>query len=190
MSLEFIQTLKNEINSLLPDNNTGQITPAILRGVLQDMADSLYSRGASLFRSSATPVAQALTTTPTNYPAIYDTLRALDPPVVAGSLVAGTVTPAVTGFACSLTVSMTVDGAVNRIVTAQSAKNGVQIIASRIIATCTGAGNKVSATITIPIIGVVASDVFTLLLSVDTGASINVSQQVLSLAVNPTFSTI
>ena len=190
MSLKFIQVIKNEINSLLPDNTSGLITPATLRTVLQDMTDSLYSRSGALFRAAATAVAQALTTTPTSYPAIYDTLRAVDPAVVDGNLVAGSVTPQVTGFAAYVTDSITVDGANGRVVSAVIAKNGVDIVSSRISVTCSGAGNKVSATGTVPVIGVVAGDIFTLKLSVDTGASINVWQQLLQVQVVPTFSAV
>ena len=190
MSLKFIQVIKNEINSLLPDNTSGLITPATLRTVLQDMTDSLYNRTGALFRAAATAVAQALTTAPTNYPAIYDTGLAADPAVVSNNLVSGLVTPQVTGFGCYVTVSLTADGANGRVVTAQAAKNGVQIVSSRVSVSCSGAGNKESGTITIPVVGVVAGDIFTLLLSVDTGASINIWQQVLQVKVVPTFSAI
>jgi len=188
--LKFIQDIKSQINSTLPDNSVGQITPAIMRAMLQDMTDSLYSRAGALFRSAATAVAQALTTTPTNYPGIYDTTRAVDPAVIAANLVAGTVVPAVTGFGCTATIGITVDGANGRVVTAALAKNGVVSVSSRVSVTCSGAGNKVTASADTPIIGVVAADIFTLVLSVDTAVSINVWQQALVVNVNPTFSAI
>lgn len=190
MTLKFIQDLKNEINSLLPDNSVGLITPATMRAVLQDMTDSLYSRAGALWRNDPTAVAQALTATPTNYPAIYDTQRAVDPAVVAATLAAGVVTPAVTGFGSTANISFTVDGANGRIVTAVLAKNGTPIVNSRISVTCSGAGNKESASISIPVVGIAAGDNFTLLLSVDTPASINVWQQTLLISINPTFSAI
>jgi hypothetical protein len=190
MTFKFIQDIKAEIIALMPDNSVGQITPAIMRGVLQDMTDSLYTRAGALFRSAAGAAAQAITTVPTNYPGIYDTQRQADPAVVATNLVAGTITPAVTGFSCKAEVAITVDGPSGRVVTAVIAKNGVAITQSRVFVTTTGGGDQQSGSIAIPVIGVVAGDVFSVLLSVDVNAAINVWQQTLILSVNPTFSPI
>jgi hypothetical protein len=66
----------------------------------------------------------------------------------------------------------------------------VTITQSRVFVTTTGGGDQQSGSIAIPVIGVVAGDVFSVLLSVDVNAAINVWQQTLILSVNPTFSPI
>jgi hypothetical protein len=189
MALKFIQTIKNEITANMPDNSAGLITPAILRTTLQDMVDSLYNRTGSIFGDrNAAPLAQALTTTPTNYPALYNASSALDPGILAADSVAGTVKVIPAGFVMEGSLSFTMDGANGRVVTAVLAKNGIAIPRFAISATMTGAGQKHSANIAIPLIGVSANDVFTMQLSADVAFSPNVYEVILFMTLKPTFS--
>lgn len=191
MTMKFLQQVGTEIVTNMPDNSVGAITPAIMRVTLQDMLDSLYPRSAAVVADrAAVPVAQALTTVPTNYPALYNGLIQTDPAVVAGNVAAGTIIPNKTGFVCEALIGFTCYGANGRVVTANLAKNGVVQDRFKVAATMSGGVNLDSANTTLPLIGVTAGDVFTLLLSVDTAASITFAGVRFLLRVLPTFSAL
>lgn len=191
MTLKFIQTIKNEINVTLPDNNTGLITPAVLRNLLQDMTDSLYNRFAAIFGDHVlAPVAQPITAIPTNYPGLYNANVALDPAVLSVNQVLGEITINVTGFITEGSIGFTANGANGRVLTANLAKNGTVNDRFKTSASLTGAGNNESAQNALPLIAVIAGDKFTLLLSGDIGFTPNISQVILQFQVKPTFSAV
>lgn len=191
MTFKFISAVKTEITSLLPDNSTGVITPAALRTVVNDMTDSLYNRNAAVYADHvAVPVAQAITTVPTNYPTLYTTSFALDPTVIAANISAGTCIPAVTGFACDAAVGSTMNGTVNRIVTAQVLKNGSVVNGAVIKLTMTGVGENHSGYTEIPMVTVAAGDIFTVVLSADANFTPNILSLLLVVRVKPTFSAV
>jgi len=189
MTMQFLSVLKANINSQMPDNSVGAITPAIMRANLQDIVDSLYYRSAALIGDhAAVPIAQALTTTPTNYPNLYTNLIEVDPAVVTGDIVTGETEPLLTGFVNEILMAFTASGANGRIVTARLAKNGTVQDRFTFGVTMTGPGELQAGSIALPTIGVNANDVFTLLLSVDVNASITFSSISLVNRIIPTFS--
>lgn len=56
--------LKSQITARLPDNSTGQITPAVLRGVLIDFVDSVQGAFVTLVRSDTQTVNLTATLAP------------------------------------------------------------------------------------------------------------------------------
>ena len=73
MARQFLDTLRTQINNLLPDNSSGLITPAIVRTLMTDTVDSLVSDDATINRESATPAVLATQITPTQITGIADT---------------------------------------------------------------------------------------------------------------------
>jgi len=65
-------TLSSNIATLLPDNTTGEISPADVRAVATDLADTFRPAAHALLRP--TPAAQALTTTDATL-TVFDTAR-------------------------------------------------------------------------------------------------------------------
>jgi hypothetical protein len=122
---------------------------------------------------------------------LYERLKdALDPAVISAAFAAGTVTTLVGGFLMEGSISFTADGANGRIVTAVLAKNGVAIPRFQISQTMSGAGQKKSANVAIPLLNVAANDVFTMQLSADVGFTPNISEVILLLQLKPTFSAV
>jgi hypothetical protein len=166
MALKFIQDIKTEINTLLPDNSVGLITPALMRTVLQDMTDSLYTRAAALQGNhEAVPVPQLLTAIPTNYPALYNQLFNLNPSQFDADLVAGTITLLVAGFAIDWRLEMVGEGANGTEFVGQLYKNGIAESRIQMATVATGAGELHSVEASGFTVGVVAGDVFELRLS-------------------------
>lgn len=191
MTMQFLSDVKAEINANITTNGNGDISGADVRNILQNMVDSLYYRSAALIGDhSAAPLAQPLTTTPTNYPNLYTNELEIDPAVVAADLVAGTVSPLLGGFICEAVMGFVASGANGRIVTAQLFKNGVAQSRFRLQATMTGAGEPDAAHLALPLIGVLANDVFDMRLSVDTNATITFTSLSLVLRVIPTFAPV
>ena len=64
MTRKYTDELKSELTTTLPDNSTGLITPALLRGVIEDVIDSLRPAWAGIRADhSAAPVSFATSAT-------------------------------------------------------------------------------------------------------------------------------
>ena len=191
MSLNFIQNVKSLINTNLPDNSVGAITPALLRDVLQAMTDALYGRLGAIFGQWEPVAVQVLTTTPTNYPNLYDFSQNLDTAVMSVDEVAGTITLLLGGYEVDVSISVDVDAGVGIDITAALATNGVPSERTKVNLQTTGAGERHSASIYLPGFQYNANDVLTLVLSVDSGTpSVNFNTVGITATVQPTYSAI
>lgn len=189
MTLKFLNDIRTEINALFPDNTAGLITPAALRTVVNDMVDSLFDRGCALRGPGVTPVAQALTATPTLFPALYTDVINNNPSVFTTNLVAGNITALEGGFSHQLQVSAIVAAAINTQVSVTVFKNGAAISGQAGVET-TGAGETKTLQFTIPVIGVVDNDVFDIRWSSVPNQTVTFTSLGLILKLSPTQSPI
>lgn len=87
MARRFLDDIRADLLTLLPDNVVGEISPADVRGILRDIIDSTVQDEAALTSPPSTVL--NLTPTPTEYPQIFD--------AVIGGLPGFLVANAVTG---------------------------------------------------------------------------------------------
>ena len=87
MARRFLDDIRADILSELPDNTVGAITPAIVRGILRDMCDSLAQDECAL--TSPPSAVVNLTTTPTEYPQIFDAVIGGAPGFLVGNATTG-----------------------------------------------------------------------------------------------------
>ena len=73
MTRRFLDDIRADINAQVPDNNVGLVTPAIVRGLMQDMTDSLSEDVAFIYRAAGTLLAYPRTTAPALMTALFDT---------------------------------------------------------------------------------------------------------------------
>ena len=71
MSRKFLDDIRDEINTQMPDNNVGLVTPAIVRGIMQDIVDSTVEDVAFIYRTGGI-LTYARTTTPALLPNLFD----------------------------------------------------------------------------------------------------------------------
>lgn len=150
MARKNFTTLQTEINTALADNNVGAITPAVLRGLEQDIIDTFQPAGGGL---TGLPSAALSLTTADQKLAVFDT-------ALPNLGQAGVITPNVANddIASSLigahrmSFSSSVEGPNNATVIFTFYRDGVTTtIASEI--TTRGAGNPGEVTMEFPILG-------------------------------------
>jgi hypothetical protein len=189
MALMFINDVKAEINSQLPDNSTGAITPAILRGVLQDMTDSLYGRGAAILGTHSPAVVLALTAALTKFTTLFLTQINANAAVFTTSIVNGDITTHEGGFFHEFTITAVFDGATNTDVRFALFKNNLQV-GGAFGAQTTGAGELVTLQASLAQTGVVDGDVFDVRVASVPNANINFHNFVLNALLQPTTSAL
>jgi hypothetical protein len=70
MARRFLDDIRADLLTLLPDNVVGEISPADVRGILRDIIDSTVQDEAAMTSPPSVPL--NLTPVPTEYPAIFD----------------------------------------------------------------------------------------------------------------------
>ena len=193
MTLKFIQDIKNQIEATMPDNTSGQITPAILRAALQDMCDSLYSRAATLYGSFgiATPVSVSLTTAPTVFPTLMPLSINNNPTLFTTSTVASQIAAINSGYGYSISISAVFSCAANVDVYAELYVNGVANQRFLLAEQGTGAGEQKSVSKTLGIAGIAANSIFELrLLSPQGPVSVAFASMDMAISLNPTLTAI
>ena len=93
MSRKFLDDIRAEITSQMPDNNVGLVTPAIVRGIMQDIVDSTVEDVAFIYRTGGPLVGYARTATAALLPTLFDAnYLATNMDGVATQQAAGTIT--------------------------------------------------------------------------------------------------
>jgi hypothetical protein len=123
------------------------------------MTDSLYERGCALRGAPVAPLAQALTATPTKFPALFTSVINSHPSNFTVDLVNANITLLSAGFYHEFSIGMIVDGPVNIAVSASLYKNNIAV-SGLIGVETTGAGETKSMQIIIPQIGVASGDIY------------------------------
>ena len=166
-----IENLVNLVDTDLLDNNTGDITPAILRAVLSSMVESMSPTIAMAAGSSVPGVAIPLTTTPVKLPGSFFTTFVTGNasfmegrPAPEGDIILHTdVGRLHTNFDVTFQVANGVDIAFTL------AKNGV-VLPFRSVVTGRGAGNQVSTSFSWLFESIVPGDTVDIWASALTGA--------------------
>ena len=189
MTLKFIQDIKAEINTQLPDNSTGAITPSILRGVLQNMTDSLYTRGAAILGTHSPAVVLALTAALTKFTTLILNQINNNPSIFTTSIVNANITALEGGFFHQFTMTAVFDGPVSTDVKFALFKNNVQV-GGVFGSQTTGAGELITLQATISQIGVVDNDVFDVRVASVPNANVSFHNFAVNAQLQPTFSTV
>lgn len=191
MTLRFVQDIRNKINTDLPDNTTGLITPATIRGVLQDMTDSLFSRSAGVYGDhQSAPASQALTTTPTNYPTIYNANLNLNPSIFSVDQSTGIITLLQAGFVHTFDISANFSGPNNNDLIMQVFRNSVAEPRTLVTENTTGTSNYITMDVQIPFVGIAVNDTLELRLSSTSAGTFNFAALLLSATLSPTVSAV
>jgi hypothetical protein len=72
MSRKFLDDIRADITSQMPDNNVGLVTPAIVRGIMRDIVDSTTEDVAFIYRTGGPLTSYARTTTAALLPNLFD----------------------------------------------------------------------------------------------------------------------
>jgi len=192
MTLKTVQDIKNQIAATMPDNTTGQITPAILRASLLDMCDSLFSRSATLYGAVPAGVAQSITTVPTNYPVLMSGVINNNPTLFTVNALTGLITAAVGGFGYTLSFNVTwMSGTNNVELDCAVYKNGALYTRGRMNQNGATQNRQNTGSFSVLVAGVVANDIFEIRLSSPQGpTSITFYTMDFTVALNPTLTTI
>ena len=141
MTRKYSNDIRAEIDTLVPDNTTGQVTPAGIRQIMHDIVDSFTPAYGALRRTASTMV--ALTTTPTKL-VVYDEVVRSTPELVA-SAANDTITATRAGsYNFSFTSSLS--GQNNSDIVMELFRNGLST-PWRALTTTTGAGNRAEITV-------------------------------------------
>ena len=192
MTFKLIQDIKNQIAATMPDNTTGQITPAILRATLLDMCDSLFARSATLYGSLGGGVAQSITTTPVNYPVLMPNSINNNPTLLTVNSITGTIVPSVGGFGMTLGYNVVWQSGTNNVeLDAAVFRNGVRYARATLGQNGATQNKQNTGGFNIPVAGVVADDVFEVRLSSPQGpTSITFYSMDFTVAINPTLTSL
>lgn len=191
MALKFIQTIRNEINSKLPDNTSGLITPALLREVVTDITDSTFNRGSSIFGDhQTTPVNQALTVTPTNYPSLYNNSINLSPEAFGVDQAQGAITLLQAGFVHTFGVSGNIAGPNNNTFIMEIYRNNVAEPRTMIRQATTGTGEFKAFDLSPLFRGIAANDKLDIRLSCTTPGTFEFAAFAIYAVLHPTISAV
>ena len=73
MPRKFLDDIRSDINANMPDNSVGLVTPAVVRGIMQDMTDSLSEDVAYIYRAAGAQLAYPRPATPSLMTTLFDT---------------------------------------------------------------------------------------------------------------------
>jgi hypothetical protein len=139
--------LQAEIAALLPDNTSGEISPADVRGVVTDIIDTFQPAGAGIYRTA--DASQALTTADTKLTVFDTTLTSFgESGVIIPSAANDTIDTLLIGVH-TLSVNLQAEGGANDDLIVTVYRNGVPTAVAGEIA-LRGAGNKVEFTLSFP----------------------------------------
>jgi hypothetical protein len=97
MSRRFLDDIRADIASQMPDNSVGLITPAIVRGLMRDVVDSTVEDIAFIYRTGGPLVGYARTAAPALMPNLFDSnylaanMDSVTTQQAAGTITLGTV---------------------------------------------------------------------------------------------------
>ena len=163
MTRKYSDDIRAEIATLVPDNTTGQVTPAGVRQILNDIVDSFTQAWAVLRRTADIPV--NLTTTPTKL-VIFDEVLITSPELVA-SAANDTIRAVRPGF-YNFNFTCSISGSNNFDVAVELMRNGTSTF-WRALQTATGTGNRVELTLNGAVASLVDNDEFSIYVSVLSG---------------------
>ena len=193
MTFKLIQDIKNAIAATMPDNTTGQITPAILRNVLLDMCDSLFSRAGALYGAlGVAGVAQSITTVPTNFPVLMPNAINNNPTLLTVNAITGLITALVGGFGVTLSYNVVWMSATNNVeLDAAVYKNGVVYARGKMGQNGATQNKQNTGGFSVLVAGVAANDIFELRLSSPQGpTSITFYSMDFTVSINPTLTSL
>jgi hypothetical protein len=183
MTRKFLDTIRGEINTLLADNTSNDITAGELRQVVGDILDSTYASSAFVASGAASP-GQALTNTYAPVPYATPSTRSGEPSFLSMSA-AGvcTVLAAAAGFGLDVVYEATVTVPNNELVEFAIFQNGV---ATRWTAETSGNGGTNTYSVSLGGILVGSAGTIDLRYRCPTNATISVLSASLIVSVRPT----
>jgi len=97
VSRKFLDDIRAEITSQMPDNSVGLVTPAIVRGIMRDIVDSTVEDVAFIYRTGGPATGYARTATAALLPNLFDAdylasnMDGTTTQITAGTITLGTV---------------------------------------------------------------------------------------------------
>lgn len=183
MSRIFLDNLRNDINSLFADNNTGQITPALLRGVHLDMVDSLAQDEGVLFSTS--PVTVTLTPTYALVPNLLGGEAGGDGLfLILDGLAQSITTNGPAGFTYNMNTQISCDGGNNVVFNLAIFQNGVILRETSFVTG--GASRVINISLDRYINASPNGAVYEVRMSSPTSGTLDISQAILSGVIQPT----
>lgn len=184
MARKFLNTIRSEVQTLLADNTTGNISAAEMRQVIVDTLDSTYESSAYVVSNAASP-GTVVTATPAIIPMASPVSSSAEPTWLLANAInrqVSVLAPAV-GFAVSAIVEATIEAANNDVIEFAIFQNGV---ATRWTAEATGRGAGRPASISLG--GILIGSVGTIDLRVSSpaGSTVNFLTSSMIVSVRPT----
>ena len=143
MARRFLDDIRADIISLLPDNTVGSITPAIVRGLLNDIIASTVQDEVAMTSPPSTVL--NLTPTPTEYPQIFQAAIGNVPGFLTGNFTTGRFECSATpGWSYRFEFYLQAEGGQNNELGFQIMRNGV-VVGERFEIITRGAGRGVTA---------------------------------------------
>ena len=142
MPRKSIVELIAQAQASFPDNITGAITPALLRGMIEDFLHAI----APAYGVCQKTAPQTVSLGPTPIAFVYTTATSSDINQLTASAATGKISRSERGTS-TINFTMDVDAANGRIVSAELFKNGV-VTTWRVSVTCGGAGKPVGLALT------------------------------------------